>query len=569
MPPKAPNNINKRKAIDSPLKGLPNPKNHKTHIPRLTANNLDKMYNDLINNKPSTSKILPTPNVAGYIRRKNTNQDNQKMDTDGFIFPKNTANPNKINNNKDQQISHANSFESLPTENKIDRKIPMPGSNTSGLRSHLKLQHNEIFLKYFQSTKVSENKQQLISDAFNSGKKQQTLNQEQFVLKLVEWVAVKYLPLNFFDDQLTQELFHGINPHLKPLARTAMTSAVAETYKKAKIIVTNMLQENISKISFTVDGWTSIRTKSYYGVTAHYVGDDWQMYLLAIDFIPCQGLHTGIDIANMFVLCLEERDLTDKIGGITADNASVNDVFIKIVGIKLREKKITFDAETQHFRCFPHILNLAAQDVIKSLKLDQESNENFYNLYEEDEELADDDMDDDNIINDNDMHLPPVAFQAGRDKILKHYHKSNWIYCAVLILDPRHKLETFDRTSWGKNLRDESYKTFEKIYKTNYVDSADQEEEIVKETTGSDSDDEYTKSMNELYNTGNHTFTGEELQDVFKNQCKNYAVENDSDWGMPVPLQYQRKSSWPPMKTFSTGLGNKLSCINTTNQANP
>ncbi|KAF7998462.1 hypothetical protein HCN44_010031 [Aphidius gifuensis] len=67
---------------------------------------------------------------------------------------------------------------------------------------------------------------------------------------------------------------------------------------------------------------------------------------------------------------------------------------------------------------------------------------------------------------------------------------------------------------------------------------------------------------------GNHTFTGEELQDVFKNQCKNYAVENDSDWGMPVPPQNQRKSSWPPMKTFSTGLGNKLSCMTTTNQAN-
>lgn len=89
------------------------------------------------------------------------------------------------------------------------------------------------------------------------------MNQEQFVLKLVEWVAVKYLPLNFFDDQLTQELFYGINPHLKLLARTAMTTAVAETYKNAKTIVTNILQKNVSKISFTVDGWTSIRTKSY------------------------------------------------------------------------------------------------------------------------------------------------------------------------------------------------------------------------------------------------------------------------------------------------------------------
>lgn len=34
-----------------------------------------------------------------------------------------------------------------------------------------------------------------------------------------------------------------------------------------------------------------------------------------------------------------------------------------------------------------------------------------------------------------------TAFQAGRDKMLKHYSKTNWIYCALLILDPQHKIK--------------------------------------------------------------------------------------------------------------------------------
>lgn len=42
------------------------------------------------------------------------------------------------------------------------------------------------------------------------------------------------------------------------------------------------------------------------------------------------------------------------------------------------------------------------------------------------------------------------AFQASRDKLLKYYNLTNWIYGVVLILDPRHKLETFDKTCWGK-----------------------------------------------------------------------------------------------------------------------
>lgn len=57
------------------------------------------------------------------------------------------------------------------------------------------------------------------------------------------------------------------------------------------------------------------------------------------------------------------------------------------------------------------------------------------------------------------------AYLSARDKILKHYHKTNWSYCAVLILDPRHKFDSFEKTKWGKEIKDESgKKTFGKIF---------------------------------------------------------------------------------------------------------
>lgn len=40
-----------------------------------------------------------------------------------------------------------------------------------------------------------------------------------------------------------------------------------------------------------------------------------------------------------------------------------------------------------------------------------------------------------------------LAFQAGRNKLIKHYRKCNWIYCISLILDPRYKIEGFDVTT--------------------------------------------------------------------------------------------------------------------------
>lgn len=58
-----------------------------------------------------------------------------------------------------------------------------------------------------------------------------------------------------------------------------------------------------------------------------------------------------------------------------------------------------------------------------------------------------------------------LGFQAARDKMLKHYKKSNWIYCSSLILDPRHKAQTFDMTLWGKQIKTESLLKFNELYK--------------------------------------------------------------------------------------------------------
>ena len=65
------------------------------------------------------------------------------------------------------------------------------------------------------------------------------------------------------------------------------------------------------------------------------------------------------------------------------------------------------------------------------------------------------------------------CIQAARDKILKHYNKTNWIYCIVLILDPRHKIEAFSSTSWGKLLQSEAVQKFEEIFKANYFNKSE------------------------------------------------------------------------------------------------
>jgi len=60
------------------------------------------------------------------------------------------------------------------------------------------------------------------------------------------------------------------------------------------------------------------------------------------------------------------------------------------------------------------------------------------------------------------------AYQAAYDKMICYYAKTNWICCLVLILDPRHKVETFNQTKWGKEIVDETLKKFKNVFKEKY-----------------------------------------------------------------------------------------------------
>lgn len=84
------------------------------------------------------------------------------------------------------------------------------------------------------------------------------------------------------------------------------------------------------------------------------------------------------------------------------------------------------------------------------------------------------------------------------DKLLKHYRKSNWIHCATLILNPCHKLETFDESVWGRELKTKAYEKFEKILENEYA-KVDEEQAEDREESSSTSDDEYTRRLKMLY----------------------------------------------------------------------
>lgn len=71
---------------------------------------------------------------------------------------------------------------------------------------------------------------------------------------------------------------------------------------------------------------------------------------------------------------------------------------------------------------------------------------------------------------------------------MKHYCKCNWLYCAVLILDPRLKLENFKKTKWGLEMIEKSYDKFLSILRTYSTDELAHARKNVEENNNVEDD---------------------------------------------------------------------------------
>lgn len=166
-------------------------------------------------------------------------------------------------------------------------------------------------------------------------------------------------------------------------------------FEKMQENLINILNKNKSKFAFTVDAWSSKTNKSYYGITIHYINDEWQLISTALDFIPSEGNHAGIDIAQIFYKVAELYKVLHKISGITLDNVSANSTFIEELVKILKSKGIYLNLKDIHFRCMSHILNLGVQDMLNLIKIEvKKPNLDDYDIENETDEILDDTEDD-------------------------------------------------------------------------------------------------------------------------------------------------------------------------------
>jgi len=89
-----------------------------------------------------------------------------------------------------------------------------------------------------------------------------------------------------------------------------------------------------------------------------------------LDFDEVLEAHSGEHLAEILLKVLEEYKIADKLSYITSDNASNNISMVKELERLLEEHDIEWDHTKYHIPCLTHVINIAVQKFLASIKSD-------------------------------------------------------------------------------------------------------------------------------------------------------------------------------------------------------
>lgn len=181
-------------------------------------------------------------------------------------------------------------------------------------------------------------------------------------MALLKWVILNDQPFTEPQQEAFVELIHTLNPNAETISDKTVRADVMAAYEEKLNNLKAMVAEIPGKISITMDGWSSKNSLSFLGIRGHWLDKDWYYCSKLFDFAYIEDGHSGYYQSKILNECLSRLGIPfTKILAITVDNASNNDTLFDWLN--------EISQDSSRVRCLAHIINLAVQDMLATLKI--------------------------------------------------------------------------------------------------------------------------------------------------------------------------------------------------------
>lgn len=231
-------------------------------------------------------------------------------------------------------------------------------SSTTHISHHLRLRHN-IRRELAQPTPATATYQTLA-----------TMRPSQTVVRkaLVSWILHDYQAFRQVESPQFKQFLAAVMP-LQPNvflpSRNTLRHWVLENFDEKKSLILAQLTATKSRIHVSLDTWTSPNHLSFLAIVAHFTDEQYQLRTTLLALKEIQFSHAGITLARIVMTVLQEFDIVNKIGYFMSDNASNMGTTVEEISHQLFVLGNTIlTADERRLRCWGHVVNLAAKDVL-------------------------------------------------------------------------------------------------------------------------------------------------------------------------------------------------------------
>ncbi|KAH9752733.1 BED-type domain-containing protein [Citrus sinensis] len=123
--------------------------------------------------------------------------------------------------------------------------------------------------------------------------------------KISRMIIMHELPLRFVDYEGFRDLMSFVQPLLGKICRNTVKREVLKLFDFEKAKTMALSEDITSKVSITMDMWTSSnKKKGYMVVTAHFIDNSWTLQNRILRFIYVPSPHTAEALSNELAKCL-------------------------------------------------------------------------------------------------------------------------------------------------------------------------------------------------------------------------------------------------------------------------
>ena len=143
-----------------------------------------------------------------------------------------------------------------------------------------------------------------------------------------------------------------------------------------------------SKITLSLDGWSSTNKHSFLGIIAHYITAEQELVEKIINFKSLTDYHSKAALTTVINNILKKYNLSDRVVSITTDNTYNNSTLIKELNSYINEAidKGFLNGNITRIPCLAHVIQLALKALLGKIRLTPK-NETLVAVWKADQEL--------------------------------------------------------------------------------------------------------------------------------------------------------------------------------------